>query len=89
VLILCGLLGYGQFRNPEFQSRDSIGKFIAGANNFRIDPAFPVKKQAFFCRQEERLWKNAGVNFKFRLGSFRYTEWMERKPNSGMLPPNP
>jgi hypothetical protein len=67
------------------------GKYIFGAYaadypHSVISPNFYVKNLSFFCRQELRLEALTKIPFKFRLGSVQYVDWLEKKPNSWILP---
>ena len=41
----------------------------------------------FFCKKEWKFETATRLPFKFRLGSVSYNDWLERKPNSGLISP--
>jgi hypothetical protein len=62
---------------PSFQLQDSsqvnFRQFKANTQNKA------VKGLPFFCGLEERLYKQSGIPFKFRLGSLPYADYLENK----------
>jgi hypothetical protein len=44
-----------------------------------ISPNFYAQNLAFFCKKELQFEKATKINFKFRLGSVQYTDWLEGK----------
>ncbi len=52
-------------------------------NPIKIVPVnYYAKHLGFFCTNELRLQKAAGVNVFFRLGSKEYVDYLEQKPNA-------
>lgn len=51
-------------------------------NFFRLAKAYHHHMPGFFCQKELQLDKITPVNFRFRLGSLDYVNWMEQKPNA-------
>lgn len=74
--------GLAQFRQNIRPKNDSL-KIVFDhtvRNSLHFNSKFD--HHPFFCRQEEKIYQHTGVNIKFRLGNYDYTQWMERKPNS-------
>ena len=47
---------------------------------------FYCTQLGFFCKKELKFEAVTKIPFKFRLGSVQYTDWLEGKKNSGILP---
>lgn len=51
---------------------------------FRVISAdFYSRNFGFFCKKELEFEKKTKIPLRFRLGSIRYTDYLEGKPNSG------
>ena len=46
---------------------------------------FSTQHLGYFCRQEMKLQKITGIPLRFRLGSLRYTDWLEGKKDLSAL----
>lgn len=53
-----------------------------------ISADFYSRNFGFFCKKELEFEKKTKIPLRFRLGSLRYTDYLECKPNSGVLPGN-
>jgi len=57
----------------------NLNKIIVPAN-------FYVENLGFFCKQELKFQAATQLPIKFRVGSVQYTDWMEGKNNTSILP---
>ncbi len=82
--------------NNSFKRSDSPGTnqlqifrptdyFINTASCRVISADFYTRNFGFFCKKELEFEKMTKIPFRFRLGSVRYTDYLEGKPNSGVL----
>lgn len=62
--------------------------FISYAPYRVISADFYSRNFGFFCKKELEFEKKTKIPLRFRLGSLGYTDYLEGKPNSGVLPGN-
>jgi hypothetical protein len=53
---------------------------------FAVSADFYTQNFGFICKKELQLEKVTKIPFRFRLGSLQYTDYLEGKPNAGILP---
>lgn len=53
-----------------------------------ISADYYTRNFGFFCRQELQFEKATKIPLRFRLGSMAYNDYLERKPNAGVVPGN-
>lgn len=46
---------------------------------FKARPVFSADRLPLFCKAEHKIYKQSGVNFRFRLGSLSYVDYLEQK----------
>jgi hypothetical protein len=63
----------GDYSGPIIQTNASI---------FHLLPNTYAQSLGLFCKNELKLDKLTPMQFRFRLGSLEYTNWMEQKPNA-------
>ena len=101
ILIFCMIFVVKSLSAQHFALKDSASKAFINfprlnfspirSQNYTIRPVaanFYVKNLGFFCLQELKLEAVTRIPFRFRLGSVNYCNWMEGKPNAGILPGN-
>ena len=53
---------------------------------FVISADFYTQNFGFFCKKELQFEKATRIPIRFRLGSLQYNDYLEGKPNSGIVP---
>lgn len=60
--------------------------YVNPAINSVINADFYTCNFGFFCKKELQLEKATKIPLRFRLGSLQYNDYLERKPNTGIVP---
>lgn len=78
----------GQFNIATAHKLSHSNVFLpANSGVFCVIPAdFYTRSFGFFCKKEQQFEKKSKISLKIRLGSVRYVDHLEGKPNSGILP---
>ena len=61
------------------------GIYVNPTINSVINADFYTCNFGFFCKKELQFEKATKIPLRFRLGSLQYNDYMEGKPNSGIL----
>ncbi len=60
--------------------------YVNPALNSVINADFYTCNFGFFCKKELQFEKATKIPLRFRLGSLQYNDYLEGKPNTGVLP---
>jgi hypothetical protein len=75
------------YKQPKQDSLQKINILsISSINLTSIPSNFYTCNFGFFCKKELQFEKTTKIPLRLRLGSLQYNDYLEGKPNTGILP---
>ena len=68
------------------KSNDKTDLILSPVSCSLINADFYTRNFGFFCKKELQFEKATKIPLRFRLGSLQYNDYLEGKPNAGILP---
>lgn len=71
---------------PQRQTNNKPALLLNPVSCSILNADFYTRNFGFFCKKELQFEKTTKIPLRFRLGSLQYNNYLEGKPNAGILP---